>query len=37
MDNKEQEFVEVKLVEKVAQWDGCENGCQRAKGSPTGG
>ena len=31
-------FVEVDLEEKSqVQLAGCENGCQRAKGSPTGG
>ncbi len=35
MDNKK--FVETELVEKSTNDAGCPNGCQRAKGSPTGG
>lgn len=34
MDNKV--FVEVEVVEKAVNDGGCPNGCQRAKGSPTG-
>ena len=36
MDNNK--FVEVELKEKITvnEKGGCRNGCQRAKGSPTG-
>ena len=35
VDNKQ--FVEVELIEKIANEMACDNGCQRASGSPTGG
>ncbi len=35
MENKE--FVEIELVEKTENSRECDNGCQRAQGSPTGG
>ncbi len=35
MDNKQ--FVEVELTEKATNVMSCDNGCQRAKGSSTGG
>ena len=35
MDNNK--FVEIELTEKAANEMSCDNGCQRAKGSSTGG
>ncbi len=34
MDNKQ--FIEVELIEKAENTLSCDNGCQRAGGSPTG-
>lgn len=34
---KIENFIEIELTEKVAESLGCDNGCQRSQGSPTGG
>lgn len=36
-ENMEKKFVEVTLNEKTIEKGGCPDGCQRGKGSPTGG